>query len=217
MFPHHSPSVCRLLPSRWGSGLKTSSPSFVLHLEILTTEIATPLLWLFLVQRREEKGVARALLRAQLGAKLGFFFLRVLNFQKSLPCLLVCLLHVSHSQPTIKQAIGGHSGSRDCVSCKGVESGVALLVERALILKCAVNPTIGAQQIHAYLPISTDWHRLHSFPGESVATSGSHCFSGWPVSSSRNLPFTSRPWKPELDWGQRFLLAQSCWFYVSGP
>lgn len=101
MFPHHSPSVCRLLPSRWGSGLKTSSPSFVLHLEILTTEIATPLLWLFLVQRREEKGVARALLRAQLGAKLGFFFLRVLNFQKSLPCLLVCLLHVSHSQPTI--------------------------------------------------------------------------------------------------------------------
>ena len=153
MFPKNSPSVCPLLPSRWGSGLKTSSPGFVLHLEILTTEIATPVLWLFLVLRREEKGVAGALLRAQLGAKLGFFFLWVLNFQKSLPCLLVCLLHVSHSQPTIKQAIGECSGSRDCVSCKGVESCVS---ERALILKCVVNPTIGARQIHAYLPISTD-------------------------------------------------------------
>lgn len=156
MFPHNSSSVCPLLPSRWGNGLKTSSPGFVLHLEILTAETATPLLWLFLVQRREEKGVARALSRAQLGAKLGFFFLGVLSFQKSLPCLLVCLLHISHSQPTIKQAIGEHSGSRDRVSCTEVESRVTLLVERALILKCAVNPTVGARQIHAYLPISTD-------------------------------------------------------------
>lgn len=39
---------------------------------------------------------------------------------------------------------------------------------------------------------------LPSFPGDSVATSSDHGFSGWPV-SSRDLLFTSKPCSPEVD------------------
>lgn len=40
-------------------------------------------------------------------------------FKKRLPFLLVCLLSISWSRPTIKQAIGEHCGSTDCQLRRG--------------------------------------------------------------------------------------------------
>lgn len=133
-----------------------------------------PLFWRFLLLSREEKVVARVLLRVQLGAKLVSFFFE--SFPKE-PPLLTGLL-----APHETGDRGAFWLRRQC-QLRRVESRVTLLVERALILKCAINPSVGTPQpcpSTAYLPISPDGADSILSPVNQLLLWGSHCLSGWP-------------------------------------
>lgn len=172
-FPSVSPKQAFsmfLVPSHWGNVPKARSPFLFYTWRLSTLKISLPLVWIVPLLRREEKVVTRVLWRVQLGEKLVFLYLFSEWLPKSPPGLLICLLYVSHSQPTFRQAIGEQSVSKHCQLCLSASGKISYF---KICCKCYCWSTT-ALRIH-YLPVLS-------------ALSGVIAFSSWLISCHFGQP-----------------------------
>lgn len=147
------------------------SPFLFYTWRLSTLKISLPLVWIVPLLRREEKVVTRVLLRVQLGEKLVFLYLFSEWLPKSPPGLLICLLYVSHSQPTFRQAIGEQSVSKHCQLCLSASGKISYF---KICCKCYYWSTT-ALHIH-YLPVLSALSEVIAFSSWLIS-----CHFGQPL------------------------------------
>ena len=195
-YVNKSPKICRIstsfpnrfpktalhcvpcLPAHWRMDWRPALLVFVQHLKILTIKNSHAT-FLAISPEQGREGCGKSPLESSAQSKAGFFFLWVISKRASLAYWFACSAFSAYNETGDR---GAFWLQRQC-QLRRVESRVTLLVESALILKCAINPSVGAPQpcpSTAYLPISPDGADSILSPVNQLLLWGSHCLSGRP-------------------------------------